>query len=359
VKRILYAGALAILVAIALAGSAEAAAGAPDIGGTAGPVSGQYAPKGAPPPAGASAALDEPAGLDSAFLYGTAFQFAVANGAWGYFTVNKPALATDDFHSLGEIAAQSADGRQIVEIGWTVDRALNGDDDPHLFVFHWVDRVPTCYNGCGFVPLNEPGYTAGMKLPVSATPRQFAIRHHGTNWWVGYNRHWVGSFPDSLWDGRYKSTGLVQWFGEVSGKTATPCTQMGDGEFAASATAARIDNVGFWAGKPGVTPAISTTNTNPAFYTALRTDSAGMRFGGPGACRAVPDVRGQPPVIADRDITAAGFVVGNVGTRLDPFCEHLDSVVSETPAPGTQLAMGSPVDYEIGIPPRNGCPTPH
>lgn len=354
-KKFIYPALLAILLASALAGPAAAAVGGADLG----PTAGRYVPKGAPPPVGANAAPNEPAGLDHTLLYGTAYQYAVADGAWGYFTVAKPELKTDDLHSLGELAAQSADGRQIVEIGWTVDRGLNGDDDPHLFVFHWVDRVPSCYNGCGFVPLNEPGYTAGMKLPASPTPKQFAIRHHGTNWWVGYNRHWVGSFPDSLWDGRFKATGLVQWFGEVDGKTATPCTQMGNGEFAASATAARVENVGFWAGNPGVTPAISTLNTQPAFFTALRTDSAGMRFGGPGACRAVPDVRGQPQAIADRDITTAGFVVGNVGTKLDPFCEHLDTVLTQTPTPASQLAIGSPVDYEIGIPPRNGCPIPH
>lgn len=46
---------------------------------------------------------------------------------------------------------QSEDGRHIVEVGWTVDRELNGDAQPHLFVYHWVDGQATCYNGCGFV----------------------------------------------------------------------------------------------------------------------------------------------------------------------------------------------------------------
>jgi len=355
-KRTIYGGCLAILVAIALAGSASAASSPID---TAAAASTQYGPKGRPPPAGADAAPGTRAAPDPSLLYAVASQRAVANGAWGYYTVAKPALASSDFHSLAELAVQSGDQRQIVEVGWTVDRGLNGDDDPHLFVFHWVDGVGTCYNACGFVPLNEPGYSVGMKLPVSATASQFAIRHHGTNWWIGYNRHWVGSFPDSLWGGRFKATGLVQWFGEVSAATTTPCTQMGSGEFGSSATASRIENVGFWAGKPGVTPDIATRDTHPAFYTALRTGSASMRFGGPGACRAVPDVRGESPLSAERDITAAGFAVGDVGTRFDPFCENLDNVVGQTPSPGTQLALGGRIDYEIGIPPRNGCPIPH
>ena len=42
----------------------------------------------------------------------------------------KPALATSDYHSLAELAVQSADGNHIVEVGWNVDRVVNGDDDP-------------------------------------------------------------------------------------------------------------------------------------------------------------------------------------------------------------------------------------
>lgn len=64
---------------------------------------------------------------------------------------------------------QSSDQRQALEVGWKMDRGLNGDDTPHLFVFHWVDGARTCYNGRGFVPRNEPGYTAGATLPVSVS----------------------------------------------------------------------------------------------------------------------------------------------------------------------------------------------
>ena len=126
-----------------------------------------------------------------------------------------------------------------------MDRGLNGDDDPHLFVFHWIDGVRTCYNACGFVPFNEPGYSAGMKLPVTTTPTQFNILHHGAEWRVGYNGHWVGAFPDSEWGNRFKVAGLVQWFGEVSSPTASSCTEMGNGQPAGSATAARIERIGF------------------------------------------------------------------------------------------------------------------
>jgi hypothetical protein len=105
---------------------------------------GIYGPKGNPSLAAASTQ-----GVSSlTFLYGGAFQFAAADGANMFMTVSRPALAAGDFHSLGEMAAESADGRNIVEVGWTVDRGLFGDSEPHLFVFHWVNGAPTCYNGC-------------------------------------------------------------------------------------------------------------------------------------------------------------------------------------------------------------------
>lgn len=292
-KTMLYISCLAIVVATAAASSAGAAIDASHPGGTAAPVVGQYAPKGKPPPVGAAAAPGtnaapgSRAAADTSYFYSTAYQYAVTSGAWGYYTIWKPVVAANDSHSLAELAVQSGDRSQIVEVGWTVDHGLNGDGAPHLFVFHWVDSVPACYNGCGFVPYNNPaGYKAGMTLPIGATPLQFTIRHYGTNWWIGYKEGWVGYFPDSLWTGRFTQTGVVQWFGEVAARTP-PCTDMGNSAYATAATAARIQDIGFWpAPAPAVTPApaISTLNTHPAYYTALGTDSTTVRYGGPGAC---------------------------------------------------------------------------
>ena len=372
IRRGLYVCCLAVLAAIAAAGSASAASGATASGvtasgattsgataarGTVAQVASQYRPKGRPPPVGTragSAPRVVPDPDDGIFRYAQAAQNAVADGAWGYYTVAKPVVAATDFHSLAELAVLSSDQHQVVEVGWTVDRGLNGDDDPHLFVYHWVDGHKTCYNSCGFVPRNEPGYTAGMKLPVSTTPVQFAILHHGTEWLVGYNGHWVGSFPDTLWTNRFKVTSLVQWFGEVDGSTATPCTEMGNGQFADSTTAARIQKVGSWPGQ--IVPNLITSAPNPDMYTVLRTDAAGIRFGGPGDCKTVPNVVGDSTITATHVITAAGLVLGTIGTVTDPLCEDLNKVISQSPAPGTRIAAGSTVSYEYGVAPASGCP---
>ena len=34
-------------------------------------------------------------------------------------------------------------------------RRVTGDEDPHLFVYHWVNRQTSCYNACGFVQYSK------------------------------------------------------------------------------------------------------------------------------------------------------------------------------------------------------------
>jgi hypothetical protein len=174
---------------------------------------------------------------------------------------------------------------------------------------------------------------------------------------VGYNGHWVGSFPDSEWTNpTFKVTGIVQWFGEVNTPTAnpTPCTQMGNGEPASSPTAARIEKIGFW--NAGGRSGFATFATNPDLYTASY--SSGIRFGGPGACTAVPNVIGDSRTVATDVITAAGLVPGNTAPVTDWLCEDLNNVLSQTPAPGTQLSAGLAVSFTYGVPPATGCPDP-
>jgi hypothetical protein len=232
---------------------------------------GIYGPKGNPSLAAASTQ-----GVSSlTFLYGGAFQFAAADGSNMFTTVSRPALAAGDFHSLGEMAAESADSKNIVEVGWTVDRGL--------FVFHWVNGVPTCYNGCGFVPVaNAASVTAGMTLrPGNSTP-QFTIQHFQGNWWVGFGGVFFGFYPDTLWGSSFTKVALTQWFGEVAANSATPCTDMGNGLFASSPSSSAAVAINFIGG-PAANISLNTI-TNPALYTATRTSSNSVHFGGPGAC---------------------------------------------------------------------------
>lgn len=62
-----------------------------------------------------------------------------ATGAAVSITQNQPKVAAEDYHSLAELAVESTDQNQIVEIGWIVAQDVNGDSLTHLFVYHWVN----------------------------------------------------------------------------------------------------------------------------------------------------------------------------------------------------------------------------
>jgi hypothetical protein len=234
----------------------------------------------APPAPGGVGALAEPVpGLSSVnYFYSSAYQFAETDGSYANLVISKPQLAQEDYHTLAEIAVQSADGRQIVEVGWTVDRAVNGDDDPHLFVYHWVDRTESCYNGCGFVPYSRIAWP-GMTLPLDVSKR-FGIQYYNGAWWIAYDTEWLGYFPVSLWGGTFTRSGLVQWFGEVAASNIAPCTDMGNGRSADDPYAARIGSVSLLNG-PEPNIALKALSI---YYNAQALSTRTMRYGGPGAC---------------------------------------------------------------------------
>jgi hypothetical protein len=286
-RRALIVIGLSALAAVALTtpananpatpGGGAAVAGTPVVA-TAGTVAkgrppfiGDRGSRAAPPSSLAAAAVT--------YMYGAASQFATAEGASADFRVAQPLLATTDFHSLAELAVSSADQRQAVEIGWTVNRNLYGDTLPRLFVFHWIDGVETCYNACGFVPF-DPAVRPGIALARGST-QKFTIQHHQGNWWIGLNSSWVGFYPDTRWGGRYTQVGLSQWYGEVAAGSTNTCTDMGTSAFASSTSAATISNMAFIAG-PAVN--VTTLQTHPGFYTVSRTATNSTRYGGPGAC---------------------------------------------------------------------------
>ncbi|HEY4460635.1 MAG TPA: neprosin family prolyl endopeptidase [Pseudonocardiaceae bacterium] len=135
----------------------------------------------------------------------------------------------DGAHSLQELAVETADKKQIIEIGWTVDHGLNGDAKPHLFIFHWIDGVGTCYNACGFVQTSSI-IKPGMAVQPGAVG-QYGIAYRGGNWWLTYDGISFGYFPASIW-ADFHSFGLVQAFGEVVTSVGqSSCTDMGNGEF--------------------------------------------------------------------------------------------------------------------------------
>jgi hypothetical protein len=258
---------------------APASASAPVAGGLSGAAAGRGGPVKGPLPLAASQGVHAAATGGSQFFYGSVYQYGTSDGAWGYYTVTRPALSSADSHTLAEINVSSADLKQAVEIGWTVDRSLYGDDLPRLFTFHWVDGTPVCYN-CGLVPY-DTSVRPGMALAVGSS-HQFTIRNFQGNWWIGFDNTWIGYYPGSFWGGRYTQGGLVEWYGEVATSTSTPCSDMGNGLLSSSLDAARIMGIGYWNG-PALNLAVIPHSYTQA-YSATIFSQNNIRYGGPGFC---------------------------------------------------------------------------
>lgn len=247
------------------------------------------APKDRPPTPNQSAATSPGCTFRTTnqyFCHAGAYQnsFTTA-GAYMSTPVQSPSVKTGDSHSLAELAVESADGRQIIEIGWTVDPTQPTRDQlPRLFIYHWVNGVGTCYNGCGFTASGSTGITPGMALTASSTPVQFAIEYYQGNWWYGYNGSWFGYLPEStIWGGTFTSAGLVQIFGEVASTTARPCTDMGNGTIGSNAAATAVTGVGYYGASAAVNLGRGTVD-DPTLYDSQVTSTSSFRYGGPGAC---------------------------------------------------------------------------
>ncbi len=244
-------------------------------------------------------------GHSAVYFYAQASQKVVAEGTYATMTIGKPTVGTGAYHSLAEIAVQTEyDNRKVehaVEVGWTVDPGLFKDDEPHLFVYHWVNGKPSCYNTCGFVPFDpppEPGPTAGPTTapgpaltsirPGAVLPegeaKVFGIQHFKERWWISYDGKWIGYFPDSLWKGlRFYESEVVQWWGEVAAVSADePCAEMGTGVAASETGAAEIRRIRLIGG-----PAVNiAAGTRGDFYSVKQVGKDAIRIGGKGPCPA-------------------------------------------------------------------------
>ena len=208
-----------------------------------------------------------------------------ATGATVKLTQAKPTVSSRDYHSLVELAVESADDQQIVEFGWIVAPDVNGDSLPHLFVYHWVNGQSTCYNGCGFVPTSLT-YKAGGLIKENSVGT-YTINYVGNKWVIYYNGTELGYFPESLWKGSFTSTQAVQAFGEIASPSTTkPLSQMGNGVVGTSAKSATMS--GFSVIGSNEAPTLIYDDVQaPAVYKMGRyntacTNECGMGFGGPG-----------------------------------------------------------------------------
>ncbi|MEV8529932.1 neprosin family prolyl endopeptidase [Streptomyces sp. NPDC052000] len=219
----------------------------------------------------------------SCYSYVTGRQYAAATGASVSMYQAAPGGVSPTGHSLQELALQSSNDTttaNTIEVGWTVDPGVNGDYQPHLFVFHWVNGQGTCYNGCGFVQVSST-VRAGMALATGATG-SFSLMNYQGNWWAYYNNVPFGYFPGTLWAGAFTTAYSTSAFGEVARDSQAGCTQMGDGAYGTSAGSSLIS--GFQLYGSSSAPNFTVTDSDPSSYNYGSATATSFHLGGPGAC---------------------------------------------------------------------------
>lgn len=240
------------------------------------------------------------------YFYNVGYQYPGGVGSEGVrsdLDITSPTLdtANGDFHTLNQIWAQSADGSQAVEVGTVKSQNVNGDLNPHLFVYARKNGVsPTGWNG-SFTALAGAAYTAGQSLAgdVGTGIKRFAAQYFDGVWWANYNNVWFGYFnPNTagLWNTAptvsFTKAGLGQTGGEVAANSSAPCTDMGNGNKgkvsgAINTSAAHSWNWSLLTPPTGVASSLSLDPpTNSTYYDhILNTGSVrSFYFGGPGAC---------------------------------------------------------------------------
>lgn len=270
---------------------AKPANGRPTAAAPAAPAAaGSTTPKGRPPAAGASrkAGASLMTCTDPCYFYTGGIQVADNGGAYANLVIDNTYIHTDEYHTLVELAVQTGNQQQTVEVGIRVAPDHYLDSDPHVFVYHWVNGTATCYDACGYVPYGTPTYPAGADVSalIGTNPRA-GLQYFNGDWWVAFYNEWIGYFPGSLWTGAtpaatFTRGGLVQGFWEVASTHDQPCSDAGrDGLHGSDTSAARI---GTYALIDSLSSPVWTliTDTDASYYSSYKASNTTIRGGGPG-----------------------------------------------------------------------------
>lgn len=218
------------------------------------------------------------------------------DGVQAGFKVGDPYLQKPpDSHSLGELAVQGGNTAgssvdQIVEIGWQKGEASCAN--VCLFVYHWVNGVQTCYNGCGFVNYAGTPVTPGGSISTwVGTVKTMGWTYSGGAWWASANGSWVGYFPASVWTGAspaatFTYANQIQGFFELVTDTtlSTKCSDMGNGNFGSATIGAPATTIGSYTLTNGPAPVWTLFTTDATKWTSVSVNGSvrTLSGGGPG-----------------------------------------------------------------------------
>jgi hypothetical protein len=192
------------------------------------------------------------------YFHATSAESAKVYGCDAWLNVWDPQVALPsspgDDHSISQTWLQNYDKPQLqsIEAGLTVDVALNGDTDNHLFTYYTTNGYTADGNGLGgynrlnsgwiqYHPSIFPGIRVNGSSAANGAQLELGIKFQlwQGNWWFGINNNesgpwiWIGYYPAGLFNGGLGNYAeWVSFGGEVYSALANPCNsrdQMGSG----------------------------------------------------------------------------------------------------------------------------------
>jgi hypothetical protein len=217
--------------------------------------------------------------------------------------VSEPRVSSFAFaHSIDQLAvgAGTESNQYTIELGWDVDPGFGWEsgspEKPHLFIFvnpdKYLEGGESCYD-CHFIASAEPKYSPGETLEPSATKLKLGVKYlsvcfpgaTGGCWWIWVGTQWIGYVPSSAWGGHFTKGTTETDYGEVFDSEKTPTSQMGDGQYGASAGATSMTQIlALLSEGETETTGYHATQTNGALYSPgdLNAGKTEWHFGGPG-----------------------------------------------------------------------------
>jgi hypothetical protein len=216
------------------------------------------------------------------------------------FKQGNPTCADGCGHSIVEIMAADATGKNTIEYGWGV--AANAAQ-PTLGIGLWANGQPLDALA-NFVRASTK-VKIGQTVTVGATGTYgISFDSASQEWQLFYNGTEVGYFPQSIWSSRGTSYTAVGWdeiFGEVVQPALTVAhMEMGNAILGSSPGSASVSDYQLLDSSTAADFSSFFVDANSRFYDDGGTSSTGFSYGGPGIFGASSSSNRSRPAASPR-----------------------------------------------------------
>lgn len=150
------------------------------------------------------------------YMYVADIDNTQTTSAYVNLPVNAQTIGTAPNHSLFEMSmSDDSVFPAVIEVGVTTDLSLNGDTNPHWFVFSWRNGFAQGYDDQShFVSAIGSFWSTPLTLSEGTSARVGFV-YSASNWNLYLSGTLAGYFPGSEWSGAFTASVDTEVFGEA------------------------------------------------------------------------------------------------------------------------------------------------